>query len=237
MANEATRLTHTGAQIDDAIDAVQDAAFIADDDGSGGIAVTDISLSGLTDTAIFNPSNGQALVYNSTSSKWENGNVSGGGGEANVIEVVKVNGTALTPDSDKAVDVTVPTESTVSGWGFTKNTGTYSKPSGGIPSSDLASAVQTSLGKADTALQSYTETDPTVPSWAKASSKPSYTASEVGAVPTSRTVNGKALSANISLTASDVGAVSSDGVVTIYSGSTAPSSSTGSDGDIYIQTS
>ena len=60
--------------------------------------------------------------------------------------------------------------------------GTYSKPSGGIPASDLASAVQTSLGKADTALQSYTETDPTVPSWAKASSKPSYTASEVGAI-------------------------------------------------------
>ena len=60
------------------------------------------------------------------------------------------------------------------------NKGTYSKPSNGIPKTDLASAVQTSLGKADTALQSYTETDPTVPSWAKASSKPSYTASEVG---------------------------------------------------------
>ena len=49
------------------------------------------------------------------------------------------------------------TESTVSGWGFTKNSGTYSKPNGGIPKTDLASAVQTSLGKADTALQSYTE--------------------------------------------------------------------------------
>lgn len=32
--------------------------------------------------------------------------------------------------------------------------GTYSKPSGGIPKTDLADAVQTSLGKADTALQS-----------------------------------------------------------------------------------
>ena len=31
--------------------------------------------------------------------------------------------------------------------------GTYSKPSGGIPKTDLASAVQTSLSKADTALQ------------------------------------------------------------------------------------
>ena len=30
----------------------------------------------------------------------------------------------------------------------------YVKPSGGIPSTDLASGVQTSLGKADTALQS-----------------------------------------------------------------------------------
>lgn len=98
------------------------------------------------------------------------------------------------------------TESTVSGWGFTKNSGTYSKPSGGIPKTDLASAVQTSLGKADTALQSFTETDPTVPAWAKEANKPTYTASEVGAVPTTRTVNSKTLSSNITLTASDVGA-------------------------------
>lgn len=60
--------------------------------------------------------------------------------------------------------------------------GAYVLPSGGIPKTDLASAVQTSLGKADTALQSYTETDPTVPAWAKAGTKPSYTASEVGAI-------------------------------------------------------
>ena len=33
------------------------------------------------------------------------------------------------------------------------NTGTYSKPNGGIPKSDLASSVQSSLNKADTALQ------------------------------------------------------------------------------------
>lgn len=36
----------------------------------------------------------------------------------------------------------------------------YNPPSTGIPLTDLASSVQTSLGKADTALQSYTETDP-----------------------------------------------------------------------------
>lgn len=32
-------------------------------------------------------------------------------------------------------------------------------------------------------LDSYTETDPTVPAWAKSSSKPTYTADEVGALP------------------------------------------------------
>ncbi len=49
-----------------------------------------------------------------------------------------------------------------------------------VAKSDLASDVQTSLGKADSALQSYTESDPTVPAWAKAKTKPSYTKSEVG---------------------------------------------------------
>lgn len=49
------------------------------------------------------------------------------------------------------------TESTVSEWGFTKNTGTYSKPGTGIPSGDLSEDVQALLAKAGTALQSYTE--------------------------------------------------------------------------------
>lgn len=53
----------------------------------------------------------------------------------------------------------------------------YKKPTGGIPKSDLASAVQTSLGKADVA------------------------------VPNTRKVNNKALSSDITLSASDVGAL------------------------------
>ena len=57
--------------------------------------------------------------------------------------------------NDYALKSELPTENIVSGWGFTKNTGTYSKPSGGIPKTDLASAVQTSLEKADSALQSH----------------------------------------------------------------------------------
>lgn len=51
------------------------------------------------------------------------------------------------------------TESTVSGWGFTKNTGTYSKPSGGIPKNDLSSAVQASLDKADAAIPAFIALD------------------------------------------------------------------------------
>ena len=46
-------------------------------------------------------------------------------------------------------------ETDVEALGFTKNTGTYSKPSGGIPKTDLASDVQTSLNKADSALQEH----------------------------------------------------------------------------------
>ncbi len=116
-------------------------------------------------------------------------------------------------------------------------------------------------------ITGYTETDPTVPAWAKASSKPSYsksevglgnvdnvkqysasnpppypvtsvngetgavtldasavgarpdtwtpTAANVGAVPTSRTVNGKTLSSNITLAASDVGAVPTTQTITV----------------------
>ena len=93
-----------------------------------------------------------------------------------------------------AITATIPaevTETTVANWGFTKNTGTYSKPTNGIPATDLESAVQTSLGKADTALQSFTETDPTVPSWAKASSKPSYNYSEIANTPTLGTAAAK----------------------------------------------
>lgn len=61
-----------------------------------------------------------------------------------------------TPDSQGNIALNIPSpvsEATVSGWGFTKNTGTYSKPSGGIPKTDLASAVQTSLTNADNAVK------------------------------------------------------------------------------------
>ena len=86
--------------------------------------------------------------------------------------------------TDKPTIPDAVTEGTVSGWGFTKNTGTYSKPTGGIPKADLASAVQTSLGKADSALQ-------TVPStYRTASAQDTIDSSKVDKV------TGKGLSTN-----------------------------------------
>lgn len=84
----------------------------------------------------------------------------------------------------------------------------YQKPPTGIPSTDMSDAVISLLGKAKSALQE--EADPTVPSWAKQANKPDYTASEVGAVPTTRKVNNKSLSEDINLTARDVGALPDD---------------------------
>lgn len=83
-----------------------------------------------------------------------------------------------------------------------------------VEKEDLAEDVQTSLGKADTAMQSYTETDPNVPDWAKEEKKPTYTAREVGAVPTSRKVNGKALSDDITLGAVYTATLTAAGWVT-----------------------
>lgn len=56
----------------------------------------------------------------------------------------------------------------------------------------------------------YNFRDNSIPEWAKEANKPSYSASDVGAVPTTRTVNGKLLSSNITLNASDVGALPID---------------------------
>ena len=60
-----------------------------------------------------------------------------------------------------------------------------------------------------------------VSAWAKASTKPTYTANEVGAVPTSRTVNNKALNSDITLTKDDIGLNKVDNVKQ-YSATNAP---------------
>lgn len=49
--------------------------------------------------------------------------------------------------SNKPTIPSAVTEATVSGWGFTKNQGTYVKPSSGIPLGDLDDSAQESIGK------------------------------------------------------------------------------------------
>lgn len=120
---------------------------------------------------------------------------------------IKFNGHTLESDvpADAKFTDTVITQSDVAGWGFTKNTGTYSKPSGGIPASDLASGViPTTLPASD------------VKAWAKADSKPSYTASEVGALASTVTH----LSGDIASTEKG----SANGVATLGSDGKIPSS-------------
>ena len=85
----------------------------------------------------------------------------------------------------------------------------------------LSNDVQNSLSKADTALQS--ETDPTVPAWAKATSKPTYTAEEVGAASSNHTHNyagsssagGAATSANKLTTARSINGMNFNGTTNI----------------------
>lgn len=84
------------------------------------------------------------------------------GAQANVLEGVKLSGTALTP-TDKVVNIPMDDAPTAGSNNPVKSgalktaldaKGTYSKPSGGIPKTDLDSGVQESLDKADGALQS-----------------------------------------------------------------------------------
>lgn len=120
----------------------------------------------------------------------------------------------LTNDSNFIADASyVHTDNNFTDSLKTKVESSYVKDTNGIPKTDLASAVQTSLDLADSALQSYTETDPTVPSWAKESTKPSYTASEVGALADSVTHLSGDIAVSEKGTASGVATLDANGKV------------------------
>lgn len=83
--------------------------------------------------------------------------------------------------------------------------GRYAKPSSGIPKGDLDSGVQSSLEKADSALQEHQS----LAAYRTASAQDAIDAQKVG---TSTTVNGHPLSGNVTVTASDVGAATTDAI-------------------------
>ena len=136
------------------------------------------------------------------------------GAEVNIIETVKVNGTALTPSS-KAVNVTVPTK--VSQLTNDSSFITLADVPEGVQASTKTPVMATTNGtvgsenayaRGDHAHPKDTsKVDKTTTINNKAlSSNITLSASDVGAVPTTRTINSKALSANITLSAGDVGA-------------------------------
>lgn len=109
---------------------------------------------------------------------------SGGGGEANVIETIEVNGTPLNP-VNKAVNISVPT--------------TLAELNGDSTHRTVTDAEKTAWTNGNSFSGSYNDltdkpTIPNVQSWALAQSKPSYTASEVGALPDTTTIPVKASS-------------------------------------------
>ena len=183
----------------------------------------------------------QVSIVNNLAGYLTNGMVAGssggGGGENNVIESISVNGVAQTVSS-KNVDITVPTDLSDLADDSTHRVVTDTEKSTWSGKQDAIndlSDIRSGASLGETALQSFTETDPTVPSWAKQSTKPSYTASEVGALPDSTVI--PTVPTNVSAFTNDANYVSSNNTVAVYSGSSAPSSSTGKNGDIYIQTS
>lgn len=60
-----------------------------------------------------------------------------------------INGESILGSGDITIEGESLTESDIAAMGFTKNTGTYSKPSGGIPKNDLSVDVQSALNAAN----------------------------------------------------------------------------------------
>lgn len=110
----------------------------------------------------------------------------------------------------------------------------YSKPGTGIPKTDLTYAVQTSLGKADTALQSFTETDPVF----SASPAAGITSSDItnwnSKTSNTGTLTGVSFNGTAATVTNGVAAIVAP---QILSGTSDPSSSLGNNGDIYIKLS
>ena len=128
----------------------------------GGIPDTDLSAAvqtslGKADTAIQDVSGKADKVANATENDFAgldaNGNLKDSGKKASDFATAAQG--ALADTAYQLPQGGIPSTDLASGvqTDLGKASTAYQKPSGGIPSSDMASAVQTSLGKADTAYQ------------------------------------------------------------------------------------
>ena len=151
------------------------------------------------------------------------------------------------------------TESTVSGWGFTKNTGTVTgvkmngttnNPTSGVVDLGTVITSETTLSKGTTTGSGNAVTDISVSGHQITLTKGTTFLTSHQSI---KTLNGTALTGTGDITLTGVPAFTASdngkilGVVngqlawitptTIYTGSGTPSSNTGNDGDIYLQTS
>jgi len=123
--------------------------------GGGGGAVN--SVNGKTGNVVLDAADVGALpdttvIPSKTSDLTNDSGFVNASGAASAAPVQSVNGNTGAVVLDAADVGALPDDTTAA------DLGAYVKPSGGIPASDLASAVQTSLGKADSALQSVPST-------------------------------------------------------------------------------
>ena len=120
----------------------------------GGGSTTDVQING---TSIVNNNVANIVTktaYNASSNKLATENdLPDISGKQNTIDSSHKLSADLVDDTSTTNKFVTSTD--ISNW---NDKGTYSKPSGGIPKTDLAEAVQTSLEKADTALQTETYT-------------------------------------------------------------------------------
>ena len=125
------------------------------------------------------------------------GNVSlddiGAASEAD-IPVVPTNISAFNNDSGYITGYT-ETDPTVPNWAKAPLKPSYTASEvGALPDSTVIPTVPTKVSAFSNDagyITGYTETDPTVPQWAKAQNKPSYTAQEVGALPENTSIPSK----------------------------------------------
>ena len=204
--------------------------------GSGGGGGGASALTDLVDVAISNPTNGQVLKYNSTTGKWYNGTDEGVTSLAwsqitgkpttlsgyGITDAKIVNGTitlgsnSITPlTSFTETDPTVPAwakASTKPSYSFSELTSHPTTLGGyGITDARISSGTIYLGGNSITPLTSFTETDPTVPAWAKAATKPSYAFSELTSHPT--TLSGYGITDAMSSGTTFWGQTVSNGVV------------------------
>lgn len=106
---------------------------------------------------------------------------------ANVYDDTALAGRVTTLENAGYITSYTETDPTVPNWAKQSTKPTYTASEvGALPDTTIIPTVPTDVSAFNNDagyLTSYTETDPTVPAWAKAANKPTYTAAEVGALP------------------------------------------------------